>query len=153
MIRVTAASAAALLLLSCGGGEPNIAVSDGWARETAASQTSAAAYAKIANRGDGEDRLTGVSSPAASGASLHSSSEAGGVMRMRPIEGGLEVRGKSTVAFEPGGNHIMLTGLKQPLRAGQTVQLTLTFDKSPPQTIAVRVMPATATDSHHGMAM
>ena len=67
-------------------------------------------------------------------------------------DGGLPIAAGSTVKFGPGGNHIMLTRLNRTLRAGDAVELTLDFERSPDQTIAVRILPATATDSH-GMAM
>lgn len=144
---------AALALASCNRGEPRISVTDGWAREVAPGQAAAAAYLKIANDGDRADRLVGVSSPGATEAELHSSSNEGGVMRMREIENGLAIEPGSTAAFAPGGNHIMLKGLKQPLKAGQTIQLTLDFERSPDQSVAIKILPATATASHDGMAM
>jgi len=146
---------AALLFLSCsGGGEPKISAGDGWTREVAPGQSVAAAYVVISNRGDGSDKLIGAESPAAAEATLHSSSSGDGVARMRRIDDGVEIEAHSTIAFKPGGNHIMLTGLKQPLRAGQTVQLVLVFDKSPKREIVVRILPATASDGHaHGMQM
>ena len=146
-------SLAALLLLSCnGGGAPDISITNGWTREVAPGQSMASAYVLIANRGDGADKLVGADSPVATRATLHSSSSADGIARMRPIAGGLEIPAHSTVAFKPGGNHIMLEGLKQPLKAGQTIELTLAFDKSGRRAIAVLVLPATAEDMH-GMSM
>ena len=143
---------AALLLPSCNAGEPKIAAADGWAREVAPGQSSAAAYVTVSNSGDGADRLIGARSPASSGAELHSSSSADGIARMRRIDGGVEVAARSTVEFRPRGNHIMLTGLKQPLRAGDTAELTLTFERSGARTIPLRILPAAATDGHaHGM--
>jgi len=145
----------ALLLAACSaGGSPKIAATDGWTREVAPGQTSAAAYVTISNQGDGADSLIAAESSVAAKATLHSSSSAGGIARMRPIEGGLEIPPHATVAFKPGGNHIMLTGLQQPLKAGQAVDLSLQFEKSGRQAIALRVLPATSEDSHmHGMAM
>lgn len=147
-----AVALATLLLASCGGGEPSITATDAWAREVAPGQKSAAAYVSIANAGNADDRLVGVRSPVSAEATLHSSSHEGGIMRMRPIDGGLSIAAGSTVKFGPGGNHIMLTRLNRTLRAGDAVELTLDFERSPDQTIAVRILPATATDSH-GMAM
>ena len=146
---------AALLLASCNaGGSPKIAATDGWTREVAPGQSAAAAYVTVANEGDGADRLVAAESSVAAKATVHSSSSAGGIARMRPIEGGLEIAPHATVTFKPGGNHIMLTGLKQPLKVGHTVDLTLQFEKSGRQAIALRVLPATSEDSHmHGMAM
>jgi copper(I)-binding protein len=53
----------------------------------------------------------------------------GGVMKMRPVEGGLEIKPGETVTLAPSGFHVMLVTLKRPLEAGQTVKATLKFDK------------------------
>jgi periplasmic copper chaperone A len=54
----------------------------------------------------------------------------GGVMKMRPVEGGLEIKPGETVTLAPAGFHMMLVTLKHPLEAGQTVKATLKFDKA-----------------------
>jgi len=54
----------------------------------------------------------------------------GGVMKMRPVEGGLEIKPGETVTLAPGGFHVMLVTLKHPLETGQTVKATLKFDKA-----------------------
>jgi len=131
-----------------------IAVNNGWAREIAAGQSAAAVYLTIVNRGAGSDRLVKVTAAGAD-AMLHSSSSAGGVARMRPLQDGLEIAPRSTISLKPGGTHIMLTGLKQPLRAGQSIAVTLGFERSGNRPVAVRIVPATGEDEHseHGMAM
>jgi copper(I)-binding protein len=135
-------------------GPAEIAVNNGWAREMAPGQSAAAVYLTIVNKGAGSDRLVKVTAAGAD-ATLHSSSSAGGVARMRPLEDGLEVAPRSTVALKPGGTHIMLTGLKQPLRSGQSIDLTLGFARSGNRPIAVRIVPATGENEHsaHGMRM
>ena len=144
------------LLVACGprdAGAPDISVGDGWTREIAPGQTAAAAYVTVTNRGAGEDRLVDVAASIATAATLHSSSSEGGVARMRAITGGVAIPARSTVDLKPGGTHIMLTGLKQPLRAGQTVELILGFAKSGRRPVAVRVVPAAGVGDHHGMSM
>jgi copper(I)-binding protein len=134
---------AALVLVSCSGGTPKIAVSGTWARATVPGQTSAAAYLQIANSGDGADTLAGVSAEVGD-ATMHSSSMDGGVMRMRPLKS-LSVPAHSTVQFQPGGNHIMITGLKQPLRDGESFTLALGFQRSGVQRVKVEIRPATTS--------
>ena len=150
-------AAAALLLLSCGESDtraPDISVTNGWTREIAPGQSAAAAYVMIANRGDGEDRLLGVAAPLATAATLHSSSSEGGIARMRPVEGGIEIRPRATVELKPGGTHVMLTGLKRPLRAGQAIDATLRFENSGDRAVMINVVPAGAADNHaHRMGM
>lgn len=137
------AALVALLLASCHAQEapPKIAVEDAWARATVAGQSGSAAYFTIANEG-GADRLLTVSSPSAD-ASLHSTSMDNGVMRMRPLEA-LEVSANSKVVLKPGGTHVMLMGLKQPLAEGGTLELDLKFEKSGEQRVIAEVRPATA---------
>ena len=135
------AALAALLLASCHseGSPPKIEVEDAWARATLPGQASSAAYLTVANAGGG-DRLLAVSSPSAA-ASLHSTSMDNGVMRMRPVER-LDVPAQSTVSLEPGGTHVMLTGLKQPLAEGSTIELDLRFEKSGERRVAAEVRAA-----------
>jgi copper(I)-binding protein len=139
------AVAAALLLASCkaSSGPPDISVDDAWARATVPMQSSSAAYFTIRNAGPGADALLAVRSPQAD-ASLHSTTMDNGVMRMRPLER-LDVPANSRVTLKPGGMHVMLMGLKQPLSAGSTVELDLKFQKSGERKLTLPVRPATAT--------
>jgi copper(I)-binding protein len=128
-----------LLLASCSKApseQPQIAVSAAWARPTTASQSTAAAYFTIANAG-GADRLTRVAADIGQ-ASLHSTSLAGGVMRMRPVEA-LDLPAGETVELKPGGVHVMITGVKQPLPAGSRFPLRLTFESSGERSVAIAV--------------
>ena len=150
------AGSLALAVAACspGGEPPAIAVSDVWARETAPGQGAAAIYLTIVNTGAGRDRLATVDS-ALGEARLHTSSSADGVSRMRPLDDGLEIGPRSTVALRPGATHIMLTGLKQPLRSGGAgIGLILSFERSGRRPVAVRVVGA-GSEPHggHGMAM
>ena len=150
------APALALALLGCSPTDESaadIAVSNGWTREIAPGQSAAAIYLTIANRGEGGDRLITVA--AAQGeATLHSSSSADGVARMRPLADGLKIPPRSTVALKPRGTHIMLTGLKRPLRRGEAIGLTLSFERSRQRPITIRVIEAGGeAHSGHGMTM
>lgn len=107
--------------------KPPIDVSNVWARAT--STANGAVYLTVTNQGPTDDRLTGVSTPAATKAELHTSLVENGVMKMRPIPD-LPVKAGAKVEFKPEGKHIMLLGLKHPLAAGDTFPLTLTFDKA-----------------------
>lgn len=120
-----------------------IEVRDGWIRATAPGQVSGAAYATIINSGTQDDRLIGVSSPRATAAMLHGSSNAGGVMAMR-MTGAVRVAPGATVTLAPLGTHIMLTGLTGPLKAGERLPLTLRFARAGERRIEAAVVPATA---------
>ena len=114
-------------LLAAGGAAAaaGIEVIDAWARPTPPGVAVGAAYFRIINQGK-TDRLVAVSSPIAKRAELHISKMEGGVMTMRPLEA-VEVKKGSPVAFMPNGRHVMLMGLKQPLKPGDRVPLVLTF--------------------------
>jgi copper(I)-binding protein len=140
----TAAVLSALALACCtqkAAGPPQISITGAWSRATVAGQSSAAAYLVISNRGDSDDSLISASTPVGQ-ASLHSSSMTNGVMQMRPVTA-LPIAKHSTVQLKPDGLHIMIAGLKQPLRQGTTFPLTLAFQRSGARTISVEVRPAT----------
>ncbi len=132
---------ATLLLASCkaASGPPAITIDQPWARATVPGQQASAAYFTIRNRGGG-DSLLSVSSPQAD-ASLHSTTMANGIMRMRPLQK-LDVPANSSVELKPGGTHVMLMKLKQPLQAGSSVELDLKFQKSGERKVTVPVRPA-----------
>ena len=75
-------------------------------------------------------------------------------MKMRPAEGGIEAQPGATVALKPGGYHVMLLGLKEPLKEGEKLPLTLTFQKAGTVQVEVNVeaagagMPAPAAETH-----
>ena len=80
--------------------------------------------------GDAADRLLSVSSPRAAKVGLHSMAMAGGVMRMREVEG-IDVPANSTVALAPNAPlHLMLEGLTAPLKPGDQVPLVLRFQRA-----------------------
>ena len=85
-------------------------------------------YVTIVNTG-AADRLVAVASPAAGKVELHESTMADGVMRMRGIAS-LAIPAGATVKLAPGGYHVMLIALTQPLTVGQSVPVTLTFEKA-----------------------
>lgn len=146
MIRLRLGLAGLLLLASCRSAEspPDLSVGDAWARETVPGQTAAAVYLTIDNRG-GRDRLTEAWTPAAKSAALHSSSSDGGIARMRPITGGLEIPAGERVVLKPGADHIMLNGLGLVLRRGDSITLRLAFERSDERTIRVRIVDARST--------
>jgi periplasmic copper chaperone A len=78
----------------------------------------------VSNTGTAAMRLSCVASDAATECQIHEMSMDGGVMKMRPVQGGLEVKPGETVTLKPGGFHIMLVGLKQPLQVGKSLDAT-----------------------------
>ena len=109
------------LSLGCSPSEP-LAVSDAWVRATAPGQEAGAAYMTLSSSED--LMLARVESPAAGTVEIHMMSMEGDVMRMRMLEN-LPLKAGEPVQLEPGGYHLMLFDLKQPLESGTTVPFTL----------------------------
>jgi hypothetical protein len=108
----------------------NLHIERAVARTTVPGQPSGAAYLSIENRGKTGDKLVSVDSPIAKSAQIHTMAMEGNMMKMREVDG-IDLKPGSTIAMEPGnGYHIMLFGLKQPLKAGDTFPLMLTFEKA-----------------------
>jgi copper(I)-binding protein len=112
-----------------------------WARATPGHAETGAAYVTIVS--PTTDRLTAVSSPVAKKVELHTMSMEGGVMRMRPLAA-IDIPAGQTVTLSPGGTHIMLLGLTQPLRQGQSFPLTLSFEHAGPRQVTVAIEKAGA---------
>ncbi len=88
------------------------------------------AYLTIANPGAQDDRLLAVKSPVGDSAEIHEMAHAEGVMSMRPLPEGLPIPAGDSVSLTPGGYHIMINGLTAPLVKGETLDLTLVFEKA-----------------------
>ena len=108
----------------------SIHISQPWARATPKGASSGAAYMTVTNNGKTPDRVNCVSSDASAECQIHSMTMDNGVMVMRPVEGGLEIKPGETVTLKPGGFHMMLLNLKHPLEQGNSLQATLKFDSA-----------------------
>jgi copper(I)-binding protein len=104
-----------------------VTVKDAWVRAPAPGQKVAGAYMELVSRTS--MALTAVASPAAASVELHSTSMEGGVMRMRPV-GKIDLPAGTAVKLAPGGLHIMLIDIRQPLKPGDKVPLTLTVQRA-----------------------
>lgn len=133
---------------------PSIDVTHAWARATAAAGENGAVYMMISNHGTADDRLMGASTTVAAKTELHITLNENGVMKMRPIAD-VAVKAGGSAEFKPGGMHVMLLGLKQPLKAGDSFPLTLSFEKAGAVKIMVMVEKAgaAAPGSMPGMKM
>ncbi len=117
----------------------SIQIEQPWARATPAVAMSGAVYMTINNKSNVADRLIGASSDATKTLQIHEMKVVDDVMKMREISGGLVIPANGSVALKPGGYHVMLIGLKKPLKAGETVQMTLTFEKAGKVDVSVPV--------------
>ncbi len=106
--------------------------------------TSGGAYLNLENQGKSADRLVSASSPRAKRVEIHTMSMDGGIMRMREI-GGIDLPPGAKVSMRPRqGYHLMLMDLATPLKDGETLPLTLTFEKAGSVEVQARVQPAPA---------
>lgn len=108
----------------------DLQLSGAWVRAMQPGQKVAAAYLSILNRGETADRLIGATALAAPRVEMHEMAIEDGVMKMRPVEGGIEIGPGDRVEFKPGGLHFMLTGIDEPLVVEDEIELTLDFEKA-----------------------
>lgn len=137
------------LLAGCGASAPQITVNEPWVRAAAMTGMGAqgamgghggtdmtpaggtsAAYMVLVNRGGAADRLVSASTDVAEVVELHESKMVDNVMKMEPVAGGIPVPANGQVELKPGGLHVMLIGLKRDLAAGETIRLTLKFERA-----------------------
>jgi copper(I)-binding protein len=125
-------------------GQSLIHIEQPWARATPGGAKIGAVYLTLMNHGSAGDRLLSATTPVAEKVQFHSVSEDNGVSRMREMRT-VEVAPGAVVTFNPGGWHIMVVGLKQPLKEGQTFPLTLNFEKAGKEDVIVSVAKVGAT--------
>lgn len=132
---------------------PGIKAEAAWARPTSSGQKVAGAYVKLTS--PAAATLVGAASPVATSVEIHEMKMEGDVMRMRAIDK-LPLPAGQTVELKPGGLHLMLMGLKQQLKTGDRIPLTLTVQgaQGQPATVAVEATVAeagakTAPDAAH----
>jgi copper(I)-binding protein len=101
-----------------------------WLRATPGGAKVAAGYLRITNTGSEPDRLTAARMPLAARGEVHEMTMQNGVMHMGPVAGGLIIEPGKTVELKPGGFHVMFLDLKGVLKEGQSIEVTLTFEKA-----------------------
>lgn len=132
-----------------------IEITSAWARATPAKAPAGAAYVTVANTGATTDNLIGAAADVSKVAELHTHVHQGDVMRMMAV-GSIELQPGKPVAMGPGGLHIMLINLKQPLKEGTSFPLELTFAQAGKVSVTVDVLPvgspgpAAAAPAHQG---
>lgn len=111
-----------------------ISIENATARPTFVANGVSAAYFLIRNSSAAPDRLLSAKSPVANITEVHTVIREGDVMKMRAA-GPVEIKAGETLAFAPGGLHIMLVGVKEKLEDGARVPITLVFEKAGERTI------------------
>lgn len=123
-----------------------VVVEQAWARATPPGSTVGVVYGHL--RSDAADELVSLSSPVAERVEVHASINEAGMMKMRKLSA-LALPAKTSVQLRPAGTHIMLSGLRAPLLAGTSFDLTLRFRSAPPLTLKVTVLAPTDAEPGH----
>ena len=124
-------------------------ISGGFSRATLPNAPVGAGYLTILNTGPNDDRLVSASSPVAGVTQLHEMKMVGEVMNMAELPDGIPIPAGSTVTLQPGGLHIMLMELNQPLAEGTLVPVTLTFEKAGTIEVQLAVGAINADEAAH----
>jgi periplasmic copper chaperone A len=117
----------------------DLVITQAWSRATPNGAKIAGGYLTIENKGAAPDRLIGGSGGIAGRIEVHEMAVNGGVMTMRPLDKGLAIEPGKTVKLAPGGYHLMIMDLKNPLRQGDKVPVTLEFEKAGKVTLSLDV--------------
>jgi periplasmic copper chaperone A len=123
----------------------SIEVDNPWSRATPKGAKVAAGYLVIKNNGTDPDRLVGGTSPVAGKVEVHEMSMDKGVMKMRPVSGGLEIKPGETVELKPSAFHLMIMDLKQQIESGKPFKASLNFEKAGPVEVEFTVVAPGAT--------
>lgn len=126
-----------------------IEIAQPWTRATPKGAQVAGGYARITNTGTDTDRLIGGQTPVAGRLEIHEMLLEQGIMKMRPLPNGVELKPGQVVELKPGGLHFMLLDLKAPLEKGQRVKASLVFEKAGRVEIELDVEALGATKPSH----
>lgn len=136
--RFAALAATALMTLPAFADEAQIKIQDAYAR--ASNTMAGAAFMQITNHADSSDRLVSATSDISKRVELHTHKETGdGVMKMVHVEEGFEIPAHGTHHLKRGADHVMFMGLNAPLEQGDTVTVTLSFEKAGDITVEIPV--------------
>jgi len=108
----------------------DLVITQAWTRATPNGAKIGGGYLTIENKGSTPDRLICGSTDAAGRIAVHEMAMKDGVMTMRSLDNGLTIDPGKTVKLAPGGYHLMMFDLKDPLKQGDTVPVTLKFEKA-----------------------
>lgn len=108
----------------------DLTVTSPWTRATPGGAKIAGGYLTITNNGTSADRFVSAKSDPTDNVEIHEMSMNDGVMKMRPLRNGLEIKPGETVELKSGGYHLMFMDLKQPLKQGDSFKATLQFEKA-----------------------
>lgn len=130
----------------------DLEITQAWIRATLPGQPAAGGFLTIENKGNEADRLLSASSPLTAATQIHEMKMDGDVMKMAELADGIEIPAGGKLEFKPGGFHIMFMGLDRQVNEGETVKITLTFDKAGAVEVELPVQAADAKQmqNQHG---
>jgi copper(I)-binding protein len=131
----------------------DLVISQAWSRATPGGAKVGGGFLTIENKGTAPDRLIGVTAEVASKVEVHEMSMNNGAMTMRPLEKGLTIDPGKTVKLAPGGYHLMLMDLKNPLKQGEKLPITLEFEKAGKVQVSLDVQAVGAPAPSAGVGM
>lgn len=154
MNRALISAAALLMLTACNSGQrapepgaPTVTVADALCGPTPKGRQTTGCYMTLTASGD--DRLVSVESPRAKYVQIHESRMESNMMMMQQMRDGLPLAPGQATSLAPGGNHLMMLGVEEPLVAGDTVTLKLTFTTAAPVEVTARVAQPAAGEYDH----
>ena len=121
-----------------------------WSRATPKGAKVAAGYVTITNKGTTADRLVGATFALSGKAEIHEMAMDQGVMKMRELKDGVEIKPGATLELKPGSYHLMFTDLTRPLAKGDRVKGTFTFATAGAVEVEYAVEAIGATPPQHG---
>jgi copper(I)-binding protein len=124
-----------------------VTVSHPWARATPGGAKVGGVFFEMKAAPSASDRLVGARSAIAGSAEIHSHVTEQGIAKMRRVDG-IAVAGGKAVVLRPGGFHVMLLDLKEPLREGDLLKLTLVFERAGEIEVDATIEPIGATGPH-----
>ncbi len=139
---------AAMTLASAQAFAGDITVNHAWARASAGMAKAGAAFMMIKNEG-GSDKVLSAKADVSAKVELHTHIMDGEIMRMRQVDS-IDVAGGAVTKLAPGGLHVMLIGLKAPLKEGDSFPMTLVFEKAGEIAVDVKVKKPGAMGAHKG---
>lgn len=127
----------------------DLEITSAWTRATLPGQPAGGGYLTIENNGPEADRLVSATSPLTPMTQIHEMKMEGDVMKMGELTGGIEIPAGSKVELAPGGLHIMFLGLKEGIKEGDAIKLTLKFEKAGEVEITLPVQAANTKAMQH----
>lgn len=117
----------------------NVTVHEPYVRLAPPNAPATGAFMVIKNNGDKDVKVLKADNPASKVTELHTHLNEGGVMKMRPVAA-IDIKAKGEAVLQPGGLHVMLINMNAPLKEGDSVPITLTFDDGSSKKVDAKVV-------------